>query len=109
MDERRAPAAFAALGQPNRLAVLSLLIRAGAEGVAAGDIAGALQVRPNTLSANLTILRHAGLIRAERQGRSVRYRADMDGVRALIAFLVEDCCGGRPELCQPMLDQIARP
>ncbi|MRX52312.1 metalloregulator ArsR/SmtB family transcription factor [Paracoccus sp. S-4012] len=107
MDEMEAIAAFAALGQPTRLAVLRLLIQTGPDGMAAGEIAAALDVRQNTLSTNLTILSQAGLIRGERHGRSIRYAVDMEGVRGLISFLLEDCCKGRPELCRPLLDQIA--
>lgn len=106
MEINRATSAFAALGQPTRLAVLRLLIKAGPEGMAAGALASALGVLPNTLSANLAVLSHAGLVLSERQGRSIVYRADMDGLRGLLTFLLEDCCGGRSDLCQPVLDQI---
>jgi ArsR family transcriptional regulator, arsenate/arsenite/antimonite-responsive transcriptional repressor / arsenate reductase (thioredoxin) len=98
---------FSALSQPTRLAAFRLLIQAGAEGMAAGDIGSALDVRQNTLSANLSVLLTAGLIRNERQGRSIRYYADLDGLRRLLGFLLQDCCGGRPELCQPLIDEIA--
>ena len=106
MESNRATAAFAALGQPTRLAVLRLLIKAGPEGMAAGALASALGVLPNTLSANLAVLSQAGLVVSERRGRSIVYRADMDGLRGLLTFLLEDCCGGRSDLCQPVLDQI---
>lgn len=99
--------AFEALGQPTRLAVFRLLVQTGAEGLAAGEIALALDLRPNTLSSHLSILSQAGLITAARQGRSIRYSADMQGLRALISWLLQDCCGGKPETCGPILDQIA--
>ena len=73
----------------------------------AGEIAATLDVRQNTLSTNLAILLHAGLAYNERQGRTIRYFADLDGIRGLLAFLMEDCCGGAPEICQPILDEIA--
>lgn len=73
----------------------------------AGEISDMLDVRQNTMSANLSILAQSGLIRNARQGRSIRYFADMDGMSGLLAFLLEDCCGGRPELCQPVIDEIA--
>ena len=73
----------------------------------AGGIADKLAVRQNTMSANLSILAQSGLVRNRREGRGIRYFADMDGVRGLLAFLMEDCCGGRPELCQPVIDEIA--
>ncbi len=98
--------AFAALGQSTRLDVFRLLVKAGGEGMLAGEISDALDVRQNTMSANLSILAQSGLIRSERQGRSIRYYADMDGMSELLAFLMEDCCGGQPELCQPVINEI---
>ncbi len=74
--------------------------------MAAGDIALHLGTVQNTMSAHLKILDHAGLVRAERHGRSIRYFADYTGVRDLLAFLMEDCCNGAPELCQPVIDAI---
>jgi DNA-binding transcriptional ArsR family regulator len=58
------------------------------------------------MSAHLKVLDHAGLVRAERDGRSIRYIADMTGFRDLLAFLMEDCCNGRPELCRPVIDAV---
>lgn len=107
MDKNDALGAFAALSQSTRLDVFRLLVKAGEVGVLAGDISDTLEVRQNTMSTNLSILTQSGLIRNERQGRSIRYFADMDGISGLLAFLMEDCCGGRPELCQPVIDEIA--
>lgn len=107
MDTNDALAAFAALSQPTRLAVFRLLIQAGPDGLAAGEIGAALDVRQNTLSTNLSLLTGAGLLRNERHGRSIRYYADMDGLRGLLGFLLQDCCGGRADLCQPLIDEIA--
>ncbi|MCZ4287245.1 ArsR/SmtB family transcription factor [Hoeflea alexandrii] len=107
MESFKAVPAFSALSQQTRLDVFRLLIKAGAEGFLAGDLGEQLDVRQNTMSANLTVLLNAGLVRNERQGRTVRYFADFDAVRGLLAFLLEDCCGGRPELCQPVIDEIA--
>ncbi len=107
MDSFRALQAFAALGQPTRLDVFRLLVKAGPKGMAAGEISETLEVRQNTMSANLSVLTQAGLIRNVREGRSVRYFADMDGIRGLLAFMMEDCCGGRTELCQPVINEIA--
>lgn len=106
MDAKDALQAFAALSQPTRLDVFRLLIKVGEDGMSAGDISAALDVRQNTMSANLSILVRSGLIRNEREGRSIRYFADMDGMRALLSFLMEDCCGGCPDLCQPVLDEL---
>lgn len=102
MDKNNALDAFAALSQPTRLDVFRLLIKAGEEGMSAGDISATLNVLQNTMSTNLSVLSHSGLIRSAREGRSIRYFADVKGVRGLLAFLMEDCCGGRPELCQPL-------
>jgi DNA-binding transcriptional ArsR family regulator len=106
MDSKNTLAALSALAQDTRLEVFRLLVRAGAGGMLAGEIAAALDVRQNTMSGNLQILLSAGLLRNAREGRAIRYFADMDGMRDLLAFLMEDCCGGRPELCQPVLDEV---
>ncbi|SDU02083.1 helix-turn-helix transcriptional regulator [Stappia sp. ES.058] len=107
MDIIQSLEALAALGQKTRLEVFRLLVKAGADGMHAGEIAEALNVRQNTMSANLAVLLRAGLIRNEREGRTIRYFADMEGVRGLLGFLMEDCCGGNPEMCQPVLDALA--
>jgi DNA-binding transcriptional ArsR family regulator len=96
--------ALSALAQGHRLAVFRLLVRAGDQGVAAGEIAREIGVPSSTLSTHLTILAHAGLIRSRREGRSILYRADYDAMRDLLGFLVADCCGGRPEICAPLND-----
>ncbi|MEP3345377.1 MAG: metalloregulator ArsR/SmtB family transcription factor [Litoreibacter sp.] len=107
MDKKHALDAFAALSQPTRLDVFRLLIKAGKDGMTAGDIGATLEVRQNTMSTNLAILTRAGLIRNERNGRSIRYFANFDGVRGLLGFLMEDCCGGHADQCQPLIDKVA--
>lgn len=107
MDSNEVLSAFSALSQQTRLDVFRILIKAGSEGLLAGEIGGKLNVRQNTMSANLAVLLNSGLVRNERQGRTIRYFADFDAMRGLLAFLMEDCCGGRPELCQPVIDEIA--
>ena len=107
MDKNATLTALSALGQSTRLDVFRLLAKAGADGMLAGDIGAALDVRQNTMSANLAVLLHAELVRNAREGRSIRYFADMDGMRGMLSFLMEDCCGGRPDLCHPVLDEIA--
>src|SRR5438876_8547471 len=92
-------AALAALGQPTRLEVFRLLMRRGPAGLTAGAIAETIGCPHNTLSSHLSILARAGLVRGRRAGRTILYRADVEGMRALIAFLVTDCCDGHPELC----------
>jgi DNA-binding transcriptional ArsR family regulator len=106
MDEMQAVEALSALGQPTRLQVFRLLVKAGPEGLAAGAVAGALGVPANTMSTHLSLLVRAGLAQVRRDGRSMIYTVDQAGTRALLAFLVADCCGGRPEMCAPLL-QIA--
>lgn len=107
MDKTDALTAFAALSQPIRLDVFRLLIKAGPVGLAAGEIAAQLEVKQNTLSANLSLLLQAGLIKNSREGRSIRYFADLQGLRGLLTFLMEDCCGGNPDICRPVLEEIA--
>jgi DNA-binding transcriptional ArsR family regulator len=92
-------AALAALGQPTRLEIFRLLIRREPDGLAAGAIAEAAGCAHNTLSSHLSILARSGLVRGTRDGRSIVYRADVEGMRALIAFLINDCCDGHPEIC----------
>ena len=99
--------ALSALAHTSRLAVFRLLVRAGSEGMAAGDIAREVGALPNTLSTHLTILGHAKLIQSRRDGRSVIYSADYDGMRGLLGFLVADCCAGRPEICGDLLARSA--
>ncbi|MEO0752934.1 MAG: helix-turn-helix domain-containing protein [Pseudomonadota bacterium] len=107
MDTNTATLAFAALSQPLRLDVFRLLIKAGADGMQAGDIATTLSVKQNTMSANLSLLTRAGLIRNQREGRAIRYFADFEGTRGLLQFLMQDCCGGSPQECQPIIAEIA--
>ncbi|MGP1396985.1 MAG: ArsR/SmtB family transcription factor [Inquilinaceae bacterium] len=107
MDKNNTLVALAALAQETRLDVFRTLVKAGPAGLPAGVIADRLGVRQNTMSTNLAVLTRAGLIRSEREGRSIRYFADFNGMRGLLAYLMEDCCGGRPTVCAPLLDEIA--
>lgn len=106
MDRNDAMSALSALGQDTRLEVFRFLVRAGQEGVPAGEIAAKLGTVQNTTSAHLKVLSQAGLIRPERDGRTIRYVADMTGFRDLLAFLMEDCCNGSPELCRPVIEAV---
>ena len=107
MESDEALAALAALAQPTRLAVFKLLVRAGPDGVAAGEIARAVGAPASTTSAHLSILANAGLIGARRESRTIFYAIETQAVRALFDFLAADCCGGRPELCAPLLGACA--
>lgn len=99
MEVKTAATALAALAQEYRLSVFRLLVPAGAAGLAAGEIAESLEIPPATLTFHLKELRHAGLIESRREGRSIRYSICESGVCELIAFLLQDCCNGQPELC----------
>ena len=105
MDKSSSLAALAALGQETRLDIFRLLVQAGA-GVPAGEIAERLGGVQNTTSAHLKVLAQAGLVAATRDGRTVRYAADMTGFRDLLSFLMEDCCNGAPELCRPVIAAV---
>ncbi|MCW5772909.1 MAG: winged helix-turn-helix transcriptional regulator [Rhodospirillaceae bacterium] len=99
MESKLALDAFQALAQETRLAALRLLVQAGPNGISAGAIAEQLGVQPSTLSTHLAILERAGLVAARREARHIYYAAQYEGLRRLIAFLMEDCCQGRPEIC----------
>jgi DNA-binding transcriptional ArsR family regulator len=92
-------AALAALGQPTRLEIFRLLMHREPHGVPAGAIADTIGCPHNTVSSHLSILARSGLVRGTRDGRSIIYRADVQGIRALVAFLITDCCDGHPEVC----------
>jgi DNA-binding transcriptional ArsR family regulator len=99
---------LSALAQDGRLQVFRLLVRAGDKGMAPGAIARTLDVPPNTLSAQLTVLANAQLVRSRREGRSIIYAAEYDRMAELLAYLVEDCCEGRPEVCGPLAEIAQR-
>ncbi len=102
MESTDAIKRLSALAQNSRLAVFRLLVKAGPSGVAAGEIARTLEITPNTLSAQLTILANANLVTSRRVGRSIIYAANYDGMSELLLYLMEDCCQGRPEVCAPL-------
>lgn len=106
MDNEAAILALAALAQSTRLEVFRLLVRHEPEGLPAGDLARALAVPHNTLSAHLAILARAGLVTGERQSRSIIYRANLDCLREMTLFLVKDCCGANPDLCAPLVADL---
>ena len=106
MDVQIAARTFGALSQKSRLEAFRLLVRCGSEGMSAGDIARSLGVPHNTMSSHLGILVNAGLLTSRRESRSIIYSIDFEGTRALLGFLMEDCCQGRPEVCAPLLDSV---
>jgi ArsR family transcriptional regulator, arsenate/arsenite/antimonite-responsive transcriptional repressor len=108
MEKIDAVAALAALAQDSRLDVFRLLVRAGPDGLSAGQVAAALKLPPNTLTFHFDRLRHAGLVTVRRAGRSMIYAARYDSMRALLAYLTENCCQGA-ESCAPATCAPAEP
>ena|SRR5579875_2218414 len=107
MENEDAIQALGALAHPGRLQVFRLLVRAGGEGMAAGDVARQLDTPANTMSTQLAILARAGLIRSRRESRSIIYAADYARIAGLLGFLMADCCQGRPEVCAPLTQIVA--
>jgi DNA-binding transcriptional ArsR family regulator len=101
MEITNAVTALAALAQDSRLEAYRLLVQAGPEGLAAGEVAARLGLPPNTLTFHFDRLRQAGLVSVRRNGRSMIYAARFETMNALLAYLTENCCGGASELCAP--------
>src|SRR6266436_2175447 len=101
MKKSTAVAALGALAQETRLEVFRLLVQKGPDGLAAGEIGDRLGLPSPTLSFHLNQLRFAGLVTSRRKSRSIIYTANFKTMNELLAYLTEDCCGGRPELCAP--------
>lgn len=97
---------LAGLAQTTRLETFRLLVRHEPAGVPAGELARLLDVTQNTMSAHLATLSRAGLVKSERQSRSIIYRANLDGLRELMLFLLKDCCGGSTALCAPLIAEL---
>jgi DNA-binding transcriptional ArsR family regulator len=108
MEKRLAVAALDALAQDSRLAVFRLLVEAGPDGMPAGEIASALRLAPNTLTFHFDRLRVAGLVAVRRDGRQMIYSARFEAMNALIAYLTENCCAGKPGKCLPAASAPAR-
>ena len=104
MDEKIAIAALLALAQPTRLRVVKNLVRQGAGGLSAGEIAARAGVPHNTMSTHLGVLQRAGLITATRESRSVIYAVDLGGTMALLSFLVSDCLSEHPDVCGQLME-----
>lgn len=101
METKAALAAFSALSQSDRLDAVRTLVRAGPQGLAAGDLAARIGVAAPTMSFHLKELANAGLVSSRKAGRNVFYVADYGGIRRLVEFLMADCCQGDPRLCGP--------
>lgn len=99
--------ALGALAHETRLSVFRMLVVAGPEGMIAGSIAERIAVPPSTMSHHLASLERAGLVQSERQSRQIHYRADYTGMRRLLSFLMQDCCGGAPEMCADLVGALS--
>ena len=112
METNTAVAALSALAQENRLEVFRLLVQAGAQGLPAGQIADKLDIAAPTLSFHLAQLKHAGLVHQRRDGRSLIYATNYDGMNALMGFLTENCCGGTAvcgvPVCEPQSARLVK-
>jgi DNA-binding transcriptional ArsR family regulator len=108
METKEAASILSALAHDGRLAIFRLLVRAGPEGVRAGEIASAVGAPSSTLSSNLNILSHAGLIEGRRESRAILYTARYARMRDVLAFLLDDCCNGNPEICAPLMNVATR-
>ena len=107
MEQEHAVLAMAALAQPTRLDVFRLLVRHEPKGLAAGEIARSLAVPQNTMSSHLAVLARTGLVSAARFSRSIIYRAELSQFRAMMLFMLRDCCEGRPEICAPLIEDLS--
>jgi protein-tyrosine-phosphatase/DNA-binding transcriptional ArsR family regulator len=103
MESKEAAAAFSALSQETRLDLLRLLLSESPNGLPASEIANCLGVPASTLSFHLAALERAGLTHSTRRGRQIVHAAHIAGVRQVLGFLTETCCGGRPELCGDLM------
>lgn len=106
MEIESAVSTLSGLAQETRLQSFRLLVQHEPDGMAAGDIARAMGVPQNTMSTHLAILVREGLVTSERRSRSIIYRANLDRLRDLTLFLLQDCCGGRADVCGPLIAEL---
>jgi ArsR family transcriptional regulator len=102
MNMNKAVDTLSALAHEGRLTLVRWLILAGPNGMNAGDLAVRAGIGPTTASAQLLVLKNAGLVQSRRKGRQIIYSASYNKMAALLGFLMEDCCCSRPEICQPL-------
>ncbi|MBJ7499666.1 MAG: helix-turn-helix transcriptional regulator [Sphingopyxis sp.] len=107
MTTDTALAAFAALSHPTRLRAFRLLIEHEPAGLTTGQLVEASGLSQSTFSTHLAVLAKAGLVRAEKQGRQQIQRASIAALRDLMLFLAKDCCKRRPDLCEPLIAELA--
>jgi DNA-binding transcriptional ArsR family regulator len=103
METKQAVQALSALAQDTRLGIFRLLVQAGPDGMAAGQIGEKLDLPPATLSFHLAGLTRAGLAQSRPEGRFVFYSADFQAMNALVGFLSDNCCGGAS--CNPSIGE----
>lgn len=103
MKSEQIVVALEAIAQESRLGIFRLLVQAGGKGIAAGQIAKAMNLPSPTLSFHLSQMKHAGLVACRREGTSLIYSADFDAMNGLVGFLTENCCGGG-QACAPVCD-----
>lgn len=106
MDTSDAINALAALAQTTRMETFRALVKLEPDGVPAGELARLIAIPQNTMSSHLAILARAGLARSERRSRSIIYRADLARLREVVTFLLQDCCGGKSEICAPLIADL---
>jgi len=107
MEASDALAVMAALSHPTRLDAFRLLVRHSPDGLPTGALVDASGLTQSTFSTHLAVLAKAGLVSAEKRGRQQVQRARLDTLRQLMTFLAKDCCQGRPELCEPLIAELA--
>ena len=107
MESNDAISALAALAQSTRLDVFRLLVKHEPEGVAAGELARLIGVPQNTMSAHLAVLSRADLVFGERHSRSIVYRANLASFQKVALFLLQDCCGGRADVCTSLIESLS--
>lgn len=109
MEKTGALSTLSALGHENRIDIFRMLISAGEAGLFPGDIAQRLDLKPNTLSAHLSILAACGLVHSTREGRNIRYFARMESMGLLLRYLMEDCCGGSRDISEGVFMRLGLP
>lgn len=107
METDSAIAILAALAHPTRLETFRTLVRHEPTGLSTGELVEDSGLTQSTFSTHLAVLAKAGLVTSEKQGRQQIQRASIETLRALITFLAKDCCAGSPELCAPLVAELA--
>ena len=107
MDAAAALDSLSALAHPTRLDAFRLLVRSEPDGLSTGQLVEASSLSQSTFSSHLAILVGVGLVVSEKRGRQMIQRANLDAVRQLMLYLAKDCCGGRAELCEPLVAELS--